>query len=273
MIESPISKKVFFIAIIFSFLVCFLIFITNNFDGRTKIVFCDVGQGDGIYIRIKNQIDVLIDAGRNQKVLSCLGKYMPFWDKKIEITILTHSDIDHYGGFIYVVDHYQIGKMIVNKFTNKSVTFGKLKEKIFTKKINVGFYYAGDQISLLNDSLTFYWPKNGFDSLRDNDLSFVSVFKENNFRALFTGDASPLALSKISYVSLEKVDILQVPHHGSKNGLTKKILKLADPKVAVISVGKNNSYGHPHQAVLDILKAQNIKIRRTDEDGDIVFKL
>src|SRR3989338_10847400 len=123
MMESPISKKAVFLAIIFSFLVCFSIFISNNFDERTKIVFCDVGQGDGIYIRIKNQVDVLIDAGRDQRILNCLGKYMPFWDKKIEIAILTHSDHDHYGGFIYLADHYQIGKIIVNNFTHKIVTF------------------------------------------------------------------------------------------------------------------------------------------------------
>ncbi|PIP63493.1 hypothetical protein COW97_02205 [Candidatus Roizmanbacteria bacterium CG22_combo_CG10-13_8_21_14_all_34_12] len=90
---------------------------------------------------------------------------------------------------------------------------------------------------------------------------------------LFTGDASPFVLGRLSHSTIGKVDILKVPHHGSKNGLTKKFLDLADPSTAVISVGKNNSYGHPSKEVLDMLKAKNIKIRRTDEEGDIVFKL
>ena len=90
---------------------------------------------------------------------------------------------------------------------------------------------------------------------------------------MFTGDASPFVLGRLSHGAIEKVDVLKVPHHGSKNGLTKTFLDLADPKMAVISVGKNNSYGHPHKQVLDILKAKNINIRRTDVEGDIVFKI
>ncbi|MEK7109611.1 MAG: MBL fold metallo-hydrolase, partial [Patescibacteria group bacterium] len=80
-------------------------------------------------------------------------------------------------------------------------------------------------------------------------------------------------LGRLSHGAIGKVDILKIPHHGSKNGLTKKFLDLADPEVAVISVGKNNFYGHPSNKVLDMLKAKNTQIRRTDRDGDIVFKI
>ena len=90
---------------------------------------------------------------------------------------------------------------------------------------------------------------------------------------MFTGDASPFVLGRLSHGAIDKIDILKIPHHGSKNGLTKKFLDLADPSIAVISVGKNNSYGHPHQQILDMLKAKNIKIRRTDEEGVIIFRI
>lgn len=273
MIESPVTKKTILIALICSSFICLLIFLTRYFDKHTKIVFCNVGQGDGIYIRVKNKVDLLIDAGRDKKIISCLGKYMPFWDRKIEIAILTHPDYDHYGGFTYLVDRYEIGKFIVNNFSNKSLTFKKLKTKLINKKIRTEFHYAGDQIKILDDTLTFYWPTPDFDSLKDNDFSFVSIFQENNFRALFTGDASPVVLNRLSAKSLQHVDILQVSHHGSKNGLTKRFLDLADPEVSVISVGENNSYDHPHGSILDMLEAKNIKIRRTDEEGDIVFKI
>ncbi len=289
MIESPVTKKAVFIALTFSFFVCSFIFLNNYFDQRTKIVFCNVGQGDAAYIRIGNNIDVLIDAGPDKSVLSCLGKYMPFWDRKIEIAFLSHPNNDHYNGYFFIADRYKIDRFITVNTSGLIVskTYKKLLKKISDKKIKIKETSAGEIFKAIQprrlDEARFdiFWPPENFSSPNDNDYSFVFIYQENNFRVLFTGDASPFVMSRLSHGSIDKIDILKIPHHGSKNGLTKKFLDLADPKVAVISVGKNNSYGHPSNIVLDMLKAKNthtersrsINIRRTDEEGDIIFKI
>jgi len=273
--ESPVSKRTVFLAIIFSLFVSLIIFFNNYFDERTKIVFCNVGQGDGAYIRIKNKIDVLIDAGPDQKILSCLGKYMPFWDRKIELAFLSHPNRDHYNGYFFILDRYKIDKFITVDSPIVSKTYKKLLSKISGKNIRVLFKYSGDKITLemgesrLAPTIFFLWPPKNFTSNNDNDFSSVILFNS----LLFTGDASPFVLGRLSHGAIGNVNVLKVPHHGSKNGLTKKFLDLADPSIAVISVGKNNSYGHPSSKVLDMLKAKNIDIRRTDVEGDIIFKL
>ena len=276
MFESPVKIRDLILFSFFSFMVIFFVFLSSFFDQRTKIVFCDVGQGDGAYIRIKNKVDVLIDAGPDKKILSCLGKYMPFWDRKIELIFISHNQKDHFGGLNYILDRYQIGTIfLVNDLNASLQSFKRLKQKMIDKKVKIEEALAGKtiqaiQLRQLDEArFTMIWPIRNLSSNNDNDFSSVILF--NN--VLFTGDASPFVLDRLSHGSIGKIDILKIPHHGSKNGLTKIFLELADPSVAVISVGKNNSYGHPHQKILDMLKAKNIKIRRTDEEGDIIFKL
>lgn len=265
--------KAFFLGLAIALLALFI----QLSDKHTKIVFCDVGQGDAAYIRIKNKIDVVIDSGSNQDVLNCLGKHMPFWDKKIELAILSHHDIDHFGGFLYLIDRYQIDKFITIYYRFDSKSYKQLEDKLTKQRVEYKFTYQGRNINILNDSFRFYWPPLDLKSYDSNDYSLVFLFEEEGFRALFTGDASSKALTLLNrkaYINiLSKINILKIPHHGSKNGLTRKFLDLADPRLVVISVGKNNSYGHPSKEVLDMLKAKNIVIKRTDEEGDVVFNL
>ncbi len=269
MFESPVKIRDLILLSFFSTMIVFYIFLSSFFDERTKIVFCNVGQGDGAYIRIKNKIDVLIDAGPDKSILSCLGKYMPFWDRKIELAFLSHPNTDHYNGYFFIVDRYKVDRFITVNTSGLIVskTYKKLLQKISDKNIPLLFKVAGDQIRVDGGQFRFYWPPVGFRSPNDNDFSSVILFNG----VLFTGDASPFVLGRLSHGAIKKVDILKVPHHGSKNGLTKKFLDLADPSTAVISSGKNNSYGHPSKEVLDMLKAKNVQIKRTDMDGSVIF--
>ncbi len=237
------------------------------------IVFCDVGQGDGAYIRIKNKVDVVIDAGPDRQILNCLGKHMPIFDRKIELAILSHHDKDHYGGFLHLVDRYQIDNFFTISYRFDSETYKQLEKNIKDKHINYQHAYQGENIEILKDTFRFYWPPKDLKSYDSNDYSLIFLFQESNFRLLFTGDASPLVMNRLLNQPLNNIDILKIPHHGSKNGLTQEFLDLADPTAAVISVGKNNSYNHPSKEVLDMLKAENINIKRTDMDGDIKFNL
>jgi len=263
--QSPFTRKQFFIALGVSLTALLILFGVSFFDNRTKIVFCDVGQGDGAYIRIKNKIDVVVDAGPNRQVLDCLGRHMPFYDRRIEIAILSHPNKDHYGGYTYILDRYQIDNFLTSS-TAGSRTFKELVDKIKREKIKISLPKYGTIINIGNDRLRFYSAVGvGRD---ENDQSLVFTLEENGFRVLFTGDISGNLLPLIG-----KIDILKVPHHGSKSGLNPNWLRLAEPKVSVISVGKKNRYGHPAQEVLNLFKALKLNYLRTDEKGDIVFRI
>ena len=260
-------------------------------NNETKVVFCDVGQGDATYIRIYNKIDILIDAGPDRKILQCLGKYMPFFDKTIELAILSHPQKDHFGGFEHILDRYNVSLFIFSQVNNKAISYQALLKKILNKKIKIKSLFFGDNINIYDSNIKFFWPKKSYfvksiyksEQLSDNfiindtflnlnKLSYVFTFEKNNYSILFTGDIDKEISNKVSnYV--KNIDILKVPHHGSKNGATKKFIEKIRPNISVISVGKNNSYGHPNIEILDFLNNVNSIIKRTDKDGNIVFKL
>lgn len=302
MIDPPVSIKSLLKIVLLSLLMIIFYLIPNFFNSKTKIVFCDIGQGDGTYIRVKNKIDLLIDAGPDRKILTCLGKHMPIYDRTIELAFLSHPQKDHYGGYLYLLDHYKIKRLFMVNLNNPAFSFQELKRKLAEKKVSLVFPTEGTKISFLNNTIGFIWPtedflaqniysadnvsalekKNnivGISSIDPNYFSLIFNLKENHYKILFTGDAPPTILKRLSekyrysLTNPIKTTILKVPHHGSKNGLILQFLKLANPKVGVISVGKNNPYGHPHKEILTMLKALKVKIRRTDKEGDIVFQL
>jgi competence protein ComEC len=262
--QPPFTHKQFFIALSVSLAVLLILFFFSFFDNRTKIVFCDVGQGDAAYIRLKNKFDILVDAGPNNSVLQCLGKHMPFYDRKIEIAILSHPNIDHYAGYLYLFDRYQVDNFFTSS-TEGTSTYRELLGKIKQKKTRITLPQKGTIIKIAEDQLKFY--SNSQNELV-NEGSLVFTLEENKFRVLFTGDISGDLLPLIG-----EIDILKVPHHGSKTSLNYKWLKLAEPRVSVISAGKNNRYGHPAKELLDAFKKLNLKYLRTDEKGDIEFKI
>lgn len=271
--DSPASFKSLLIAAVASLMVASVSMLHHVTDNRTKIVICDIGQGNAAYLRIGNRFDVIVDTGPDKSVLLCLGRHMPFYDREIELVIITHSDHDHYGGAEFLVDRYKIGQIVINNLSKNDTSLRKLKNKILLKNIKTVSRFSGDKIKLGDGILTFYWPSVDFNTADGNETSSIFDYRERGFRLLFTGDSSPDSLNRLTYRDINDIDVLMVPHHGSRNGTTEKLLRLADPDIAVISVGKNNPFGHPHKSTLDLIKAKKIKILRTDEDGDIKFIL
>lgn len=273
---------------ILAILTVLTIFFYNYFDTRTTLVFCDVGQGDGAYIRLRNRIDILIDAGPEQKILDCLGKYMPFYDRKIELGMITHPQKDHYGGYLHILKRYKVDTLLLSPVDSSAKSFATLKGLIKEKRVNIRPLYAGDEISVENASFRSVWPTNQYIiqnvDLSQNDGGFYKTqLDPNNFsqvvlltvgtkKILFTGDLSPEVEQIILQNPLSVVEILKVPHHGSKNGLIEPFLQAVRPKTVIISCGQNNSFGHPHQSVIQMLEKYLVRIRRTDKEGDIVFK-
>jgi len=273
-----ITKKQIILILVFSFLSFLGYFFYLNLDPRTKIVFCDVGQGDATYIRIKNKVDVLIDAGPDKKILTCLGKHMPFWDKKIEMSFLSHPNKDHYNGFYFINERYKIEYFVTIENAFVSQNYKRLIDRLKKNKVSILKMFQNDQVNILNSRFLFLWPSKNFVSSQDNDYSHLLLFQEGEFKALFTGDASSKILNLIAnnnyfHSLLKDIDILKIPHHGSKNGLTKNFVETIKSKIAVISVGKNNPYGHPAKKILEMFQAKKIKIKRTDEKGDIIIKI
>ncbi len=297
--SSPISIRVIFYTAAFSIIIVAGIIFKNIIDNRTTIVFCDVGQGDGTYIRIRNKVDVIIDAGPDNSILKCLGEHMPFYDRTVELAFITHPQKDHYFGFIEIGKRYQINNLFMNPINSKNESFQTLLRILEEKHTTVFFPYEGTKIESTGAAIEFLWPTKklilnstsrntetfkyqnsgtinkylGETELDPNEFSLVFKLREDNISALFTGDASPGILHSLSQNKNIKVNILKVPHHGSKNGLNREFLELADPRVSVISVAKNNRYGHPSREIAEMFKELKLAYITTADEGSITFKL
>lgn len=215
-------------------------------DGKVHLVFCDVGQGDANLV-VKGSFQMLIDAGPpNGKVVACLGKHIPFWDKQIDIFIATHNQKDHVGGLPDVEKHYQIKQK-----------FG-------------GDLISGDRFRYIDLYFDILWPVEKVTEVDANQTAVVGNLRFGGFRALFTadiGESEELAL--LANGVLTNVDVLKVAHHGSKFSSSQSFLEKVMPKEAVISVGKNNTYGHPAAEILKRFEILGYRVWRTDKNGTV----
>lgn len=239
-------------------------------DDNLHLIACDVGQGDAILISHKSY-QVLTDGGPDTKVLDCLGRYMPFWDRKIELIILTHPQLDHYGGLIEVLKRYKTETILVRDFDTSTPGLKALKNAIGGSQARVVRPERGMAIRVGMIYLDIVHPAEAYEAASVNEESIVYILDYKDFEAILTGDIGPEGTEFFLKGSqLKDVEYIKVPHHGSKNGLTLRLLEAVRPEVAVISVGKNNRYGHPHEEVLRMLAVVGAKILRTDQIGDIV---
>ncbi|MDP3888829.1 MAG: MBL fold metallo-hydrolase [bacterium] len=255
-------------------------------DNKLHLIFCDVGQGDAILITY-NQTQILVDGGPNQKILGCLSKHMPFWDKDLELIVSTHPEADHLTGLVSVLERYNVRQISTNSFPDESGVFSKFRQEVIEKKIPVFSPKTGDQIKIGPIKLKTLFPlqklgdevvwKNPADikvlglnnfSGNFNDTAIVSQLSFGKFQALLTGDIGINQENDINS-ELGPVDVLKVAHHGSKSSSSEAFLEKIAPKLAVISVGIGNRYGHPTNEVLERLRNLNIKILRTDTDGEV----
>lgn len=250
-------------------------------DSKLHIYICDVGQGDGILIT-KGQTQIVVDAGPNNAIESCLGSHMPFWDRKIEVAIMTHADSDHSFGFIQMFKRYKIENFVASPVESNVQTthFEELKKVAFKKSIRAIPAVAGKQIKVAGIDLKIIFPneisfeKNiqQIDSVT-NDLCAIAFLQYQKFTALFACDTSEKSENEMLLQNLvPSAYFLKVPHHGSRNGLTESFLKAVNPRLAAISVGAKNRYGHPSPEVIEMLQKFGIKTFRTDLSGEIEVK-
>lgn len=261
--NDKLKKK---IIIVFIFIV---FIINNNTIVNNEVHFLDVGQGDSILIRIKSK-NILIDTGGNINFNISKNVLIPYFRssgvKKIDYLILTHGDYDHMGEAINLVENFKVEKVIFNCGPYNDLE-NELIEVLDKKKIK--YYSYIKELNVDNNKLHFLQTKE-YDN--ENENSNVIYTKLNGYKFMFMGDAGVEKEKDIlEKYNVSKIDVLKIGHHGSKTSSDKNFIDEMNPKYSVISVGKNNRYGHPNKEVLNNL--DNSKIYRTDINGSIMFKV
>ena len=252
-------------------------------DNRLHLYFCDVGQGDAILIRTPQNRQILVDGGRDDQVLNCLSNTLPFYDHTLDLVILTHPHADHVGGLINILRTYQVEKVVFWQISYDSADFREFVDLILQKQIQNSTIVGGDVLALDQQTRAEFWyplsreelevldasidPYDGEDV---NDSSIIFRLVCGDFETLLTGDAPEEIQELLLEQGLVKEsDILKVAHHGSKDGLNERFLEKLGSKLAVISVGENNTFGHPHKETLEELGDAGVEVKRTDQDGMI----
>lgn len=271
---------------------------------KARMVMCDVGQGDAILI-IKGNKQVLIDGGpSSEKILSCLEQYIPFYDRTIELIVLTNTDFDHMQGLSSVVERYSVIEFVTSDGVHESEALDKFVKTLNRSEVMVELIERGDTIRVGEVSkgdgleLRVLWPPDAIaeysavfsdeidDTKREqilgasakrgnlNERSVVLLVLEDNKQILLMGDAGDQAEKELLLSgNLPDIDILKVGHHGSKYASTREFLEKVKPELAVISVGSRNTYGHPTLETLERLQQIGAQVQRTDKEGTIVIEL
>lgn len=237
-------------------------------DRNNYVYYLDVGQGDSSLI-IYNDIVVMNDTGgtSNYNVSSgCIKLLKSLGYSHIDYLILTHGDYDHMGDSIYLINNYKVKNVVLNNDDFNELETNLIKE-LKNKKIK--YYQNVEKIPISNNIITILNTKE-YDN--ENDNSNVIYIELNNYKFMFMGDAGVDKEKDIlERHNISNIDVLKVGHHGSKTSSSKSFINKINPKYSIISVGKNNRYGHPNKEVLNNL--DHSKIYRTDEDGSIMFKI
>lgn len=267
-------------------------------DTNVKLVVCDVGQGDAILL-ISGFSQMLIDGGKDSQVIDCLSRHLPFWDRRLEIVIATHPDADHVGGLATVLQIYNVEQLLVST-TKETADFELFKQAVqigvqngmkITKpslgtRLILGPLVEATVINASQEGINNFLPglpqaettlsaqlEAGESGVRNyNDESIALFARFGPASVLLTGDlelAGEQAL--LEQGLLNKTNVLKVGHHGSKTSSTQAFLTKIQPEFAIISAGKNNSYGHPHPEVVERLQTSGTVIHRTDQEGDVVL--
>lgn len=272
--NRKISYSLIAVLFIISLILFGIIFYSQN--QKLKVIFLDVGQGDAILIE-QGFNQILIDGGPSGQILmEKLGRYVPFWDREIETVIATHPDQDHIEGLLDAMKNYKVDFLIETSAQSDSQLYKNYEELISQKQIKKLAGGAGLKIKLNNAELEILSPSGEIptDVVKDTNRYSIAaklVFGQNSF--LFTGDLPDTEEKKLLQGNVDlSVNVLKVAHHGSKYATTDEFLEKVHPTDAIISVGKNNRFGHPTPETLQRLQARKINIFRTDEKGDIEYE-
>ena len=267
-----------FLSLLFSLLILCSCSVNVNQNGDSEsalqkdmlnVHFLDVVQGDSIFVELPDEKTMLIDAGENYHGEGIKNYIGDCGYSKIDYLVATHPHADHIGSMAYIVRNMDIGSVYMPKAAANTKTYENLLESISDKGLRVTSAKAGITIAEESDyTINVAAPVTiDEDNLNNSSAVIKLTYKDNTF--LFTGDAEKKELETIT--ADISADVLKVGHHGSTTSTTEEFLNAVSPTYAVISVGEDNSYGHPHKDTLDLLEEFNCMVYRTDIDKTVVF--
>ena len=247
-------------------------------DNYLNVYFLDVGQGDSAFIKTPENHQIIIDGGPDSSVLAEISKIMPFWDRTIDLVILSHPEKDHMQGLLEIFKKYKADYILwtgVEKIAPEYDKWVNVLSKQQKNGAKIIIAEAGQEIKVGNVLINALLPFESMEGLdigsSANDTCVVNkiIYGRNSF--LFTGDISSV-VEKELIISGENIssNVLKIAHHGSKYSTSEEFLQAVNPKTAVIGVGEN-SYGHPTAEVLQRLEKFGIQVLRTDTNGTVKF--
>lgn len=252
-------------------------FYSNNKKDYLEVAFLDVGQGDSIFITAPNGKQMLVDGGKNESFLTSLSSEMNSADRTIDVVVATHPDADHIGGFPEIFDRFNILNYVSSVSFSETSLFKELENKS-KKEGSLNLKAKRGDVIILDKKRGIYFqilsPYDGIDAKDTNNSSIVGRLVYGDVVFLLTGDASKMIENVLAYSDEEilESDVLKVGHHGSKTSSSLIFLEKVKPDFSIISAGRNNSYGHPHEDVISALNDVNSKILETSKEGNIVFQ-
>lgn len=242
--------------------------------GKLCVSFLDVGQGDAIFIESPTGVQVLVDGGRGSGVLRELGSRMSYFDHSLDMIVATHEDADHIGGLIDVLERYDVVRVLRTDNENDTPVADVFRDRVIEEGADIAYAMRG-QVYEIGGGVTLevLFPDRSMVEVESNTSSIVLRLVYGETEVLLTGD-SPKNIEEylvlISGADLES-DILKLGHHGSRTSTSELFLKQVGPQYGIVSAAKDNTYGHPHVEVTDLLFNEGIDMLSTAEEGTITF--
>ncbi|MBI4812567.1 MBL fold metallo-hydrolase [Candidatus Falkowbacteria bacterium] len=241
-----------------------------------RTYFLDVGQGDAVLVRAPDGQNILIDGGPDDSVIRELGKVLPWWDRQIDLMVLTHPHDDHVGGLASVLKRYRVKKILYTGVSHTGPAYSDWLDLVRRKNISAIIIDRPQIVDLKGDCrLQILWPTENLagraaDNLNNTSIVIKLIYGQTKF--LLMGDAETDVEKKLLESGIDlKADILKIGHHGSDNASSEEFLQAVLPRTAVIEVGKDNDFGHPSLRILKKLERIGAQVFRTDTDGTVTL--
>lgn len=250
-----------------------------------KVVFLDIGQGDSTFFEFSNGEQMVVDCSKDRRVLHGLGEVMWFYDRTIDYLMITHPDLDHYGGCIDLLKRFEVKNIIYNGVKKDSkfweVFWGQYKQedanyiiideprKMQIASSTIHFLYPDHRLGESSHPSTTVGVEN------TNNTSIVFTLKKGGNELLMTADAEKELERYLSekYNEELRANIYKMGHHGSDSSSNEFFVKEVKPEVSIASAGKDNDFGHPAYIVVKRLRELGSKIWRTDQDGNVMIRV
>lgn len=246
---------------------------------KLHLYFLDVGQGDSAFVKLPGEdgrsVKIMIDGGPGKQTLASLYESLPPTDRYIDLLVATHPQLDHFGGFIDVLERFEVGAFIENGLDGTAAGWRELEELLEKKNVKRIVLKEGDTIQYENSLIKILAPNNKLlKSKQLNDTPLVMLLESEGSKTLFTADIGFKDMNVEGYLiknysSEIEADILKVGHHGSKYSSSEKFILAVSPEISIVSAGAKNRYGHPTKEALSRIANIDESVYRTDQNGTV----